>query len=128
MTGFILSEESFLQTILFVVAIYAFVFTASTVLRYHLSPLKSLPGPFWARYNRVWYFIQTLKGNFHETNRLLHKKYGEIECCCSWLLFFTYINNPGPVVRITPDTYSIDDPNAIRIIYGHGTKFIKVRY
>lgn len=32
----------------------------------------------------------------------------------------------GPIVRITPDTYSIDDPNSVRIIYGSGTGFIKV--
>jgi hypothetical protein len=32
----------------------------------------------------------------------------------------------GPIVRITPDTYSIDDPDSVRIIYGHGTGFIKV--
>jgi hypothetical protein len=31
----------------------------------------------------------------------------------------------GPVVRIAPNEYSIDDPHALRVIYGHGTKFIK---
>lgn len=33
----------------------------------------------------------------------------------------------GPIVRITPYEYSIDDPEAVKPIYGHGTQFIKVR-
>lgn len=32
----------------------------------------------------------------------------------------------GPIVRIAPNEYSIDDPEAIRHIYGHGTNFVKV--
>jgi hypothetical protein len=32
----------------------------------------------------------------------------------------------GPIVRVAPDTYSIDDPDSVRILYGHGTEFIKV--
>lgn len=31
----------------------------------------------------------------------------------------------GPIVRIAPNEYSIDDPEAIKIIYGHGTAFTK---
>jgi hypothetical protein len=34
----------------------------------------------------------------------------------------------GPVVRISPNEYSINDPEALRIIYGHGTHFIKVPF
>jgi len=34
---------------------------------------------------------------------------------------------PGPIVRIAPEEVSIDDPeDSLRIIYGHGTKFVKV--
>lgn len=34
----------------------------------------------------------------------------------------------GPMVRIAPNEVSIDDPeDSLRIIYGHGTKFIKAR-
>ncbi|KKY23502.1 putative pisatin demethylase [Diplodia seriata] len=32
------------------------------------------------------------------------------------------------VVRIGPNKYSIDDPDAVRIIYGHGTKFTKTDF
>lgn len=31
----------------------------------------------------------------------------------------------GPVVRIAPGQYSIDDPEAAKIIYGHGSQFTK---
>ena len=31
----------------------------------------------------------------------------------------------GPIVRIAPNRFSLSDPEAIKQIYGHGTKFIK---
>ena len=34
-------------------------------------------------------------------------------------------SDTGPVVRIAPNRYSIDDPEAIKQVYGHGTKFVK---
>ena len=34
---------------------------------------------------------------------------------------------PGAIVRIAPNEYSIDDPDAVKVIYGHGTNFVKVR-
>jgi hypothetical protein len=35
---------------------------------------------------------------------------------------------PGPIVRIAPNEYSFDDLQAVKTIYGHGTKFVKVRH
>jgi hypothetical protein len=32
----------------------------------------------------------------------------------------------GPIVRIAPNEFSINDPDAIKTIYGHGTQFNKV--
>lgn len=77
------------------------------LLQYLLDPLRSLPGPFLARFSRFWYFFETYKGVFEETNIELHRKY-------------------GPIVRIAPHEYSIDDVDAARTIYGHGNAFIKV--
>lgn len=37
-----------------------------------------------------------------------------------------FARSAGPIVRITPNEYSLDGPEAIRAIYGHGTQFIKV--
>lgn len=35
---------------------------------------------------------------------------------------------PGPIVRIAPGQYSIDDPNATKIIYGTSPNWHKVRF
>ena len=42
------------------------------------------------------------------------------------VLRHTSAEHVGPIVRIAPNQYSIDDPDATKIIYGHSTKFIKV--
>jgi hypothetical protein len=77
------------------------------LLQYLLDPLRSLPGPFLAQFSRFWYFFELYKGSFEETNIELHKRY-------------------GPIVRIAPYEYSVDDVDAARTIYGHGNAFIKV--
>ncbi|KAF7555155.1 hypothetical protein G7Z17_g2388 [Cylindrodendrum hubeiense] len=70
------------------------------------SPLKSVPGPFLARFSDLWYFWAVRKGRFEQQNRELHQKYGS-------------------VVRCGPNRYSINDPDATKIIYGLGTQFAK---
>lgn len=42
----------------------------------------------------------------------------------SWMCLLTYYQ--GPIVRIAPNEYSIDDFDALKTIYGHGSSFIKV--
>jgi hypothetical protein len=44
-----------------------------------LSP-RDVPGPFLARFSRLWYLRQVLKGNFEKTNIELHRRYGK-PCC-----------------------------------------------
>lgn len=73
-----------------------------------LDPLRDLPGPFFARFTRLWYFFEVCKGSFEISNLALHKKY-------------------GPIVRIAPNEYSIDNVKAAKSIYGHGNAFVKVR-
>ena len=75
--------------------------------QYLFDPLRSIPGPFLARFSRLWYFLEIYKGSFEETNIELHRRY-------------------GPIVRIAPYEYSIDDVDAARTIYGHGNAFVKV--
>ncbi|KAH8812763.1 putative cytochrome P450 pisatin demethylase [Xylogone sp. PMI_703] len=70
------------------------------------SRLRSIPGPFIARFTKGWYFWKVWRGDFEFTNIDLHKKY-------------------GPIVRVAPDHYVIDDPAAIKTIYGIGSKFTK---
>ncbi|KAI1142063.1 cytochrome P450 [Hypoxylon sp. FL0543] len=74
--------------------------------RHVKSPLKSVPGPLFARFTDLWYFWKLRQGSFEKVNKELHEKY-------------------GPVVRYGPNRYSIDDQAAIKIIYGHGTQFEK---
>jgi len=85
----------------------------SLVVIYYLfqhifDPLRSIPGPFLARFTRFWYFLEIYKGSFEVTDIELHRRY-------------------GPIVRIAPNEYSIDDVDAARTIYGHGNAFVKVR-
>ncbi|KAJ9641627.1 hypothetical protein H2204_002689 [Knufia peltigerae] len=76
---------------------------------YLRDPLRDIPGPFTARFSRLWYLKEVASGRFEKTNIALHKKY-------------------GPIVRIAPHYYSIDDMNAISTIYGHGTHFVKGKW
>ncbi|CAI7666032.1 unnamed protein product [Penicillium manginii] len=69
-------------------------------------PLARFPGPFWASVSRAWIVRSVIRGNPHETQRLLHARYGHI-------------------VRIAPNELSISDPEAIKIIYGVNSGFIK---
>lgn len=38
--------------------------------------LRSVPGPFWARFTRLWYLNAVKKGDFENTNIELHRKHG----------------------------------------------------
>jgi hypothetical protein len=80
-----------------------------SLLQYIFDPLRSIPGPFLARFSRLWYFLEIYKGSFEETNIELHRRY-------------------GPIVRVAPHEYSIDDVDAARTIYGHGNAFVKVLF
>ncbi|KAJ5414314.1 hypothetical protein N7509_000941 [Penicillium cosmopolitanum] len=63
-------------------------------------PLFCIPGPFLARFTRLWLFWEALISRFPFTNVKLHEKYA-------------------------PNEYSIDDPASAKIIYGSGKGFIK---
>ena len=76
------------------------------LLRAFNTPLRDVPGPWLARYTSLWKLWEVHGGTFEKTNVELHRKY-------------------GPVVRLGPNEYSIDDPDAAKIIYGHGRPFMK---
>jgi hypothetical protein len=79
------------------------------LVQFALDPLRDIPGPLLARFTRFWYFLEIYKGSFERSNIELHKKY-------------------GPIVRIAPGEYSIDDVEAAKTIYGHGNAFVKVSW
>ncbi|RVX69138.1 hypothetical protein B0A52_06852 [Exophiala mesophila] len=75
-----------------------------TIYRQIVSPQRSIPGPFFARFGRFWYFWRVQRGSFHHDNIALHAKY-------------------GPIVRVAENMYSIDVPD--KNVYGIGSKFPK---
>ncbi|PYI33243.1 cytochrome protein [Aspergillus indologenus CBS 114.80] len=68
--------------------------------------LTAIPGPFLARFTRLWYFSRVWKGHFEADNLSLHAQY-------------------GPVVRIAPGHYSISERSAVKTVYGTGSRFPK---
>lgn len=80
-----------------------------SLYRFVSDPFKDIPGPFPARFTHLWYLFAIYKGNFILTNINLHKKY-------------------GPIVRIAPNEYMIDNVEAAKTIYGHGNAFVKVNH
>ena len=73
----------------------------------YTSPLRNVQGPWLARFTRFWYARSTYSRQGHKINMDLHKKY-------------------GPVVRIAPNEYSIDDFEASKIIYRSRDPLVKV--
>ncbi|KAJ5921026.1 Cytochrome P450 E-class group I [Penicillium verhagenii] len=69
-------------------------------------PLARFPGPFWASVSRAWIVCSVASGDPHGTQRLLHAQY-------------------GPIVRIAPNELAISDPEAIKVIYGVNSGFVK---
>ncbi|RFU28324.1 hypothetical protein B7463_g7997, partial [Scytalidium lignicola] len=96
----LLLRATFLLSAVVVFRILYATFTAAA------SRLRSIPGPFVARFTKQWFFWKVWQGDFEVTNIDLHKKY-------------------GPIVRVAPNQYVIDDPAAIKTIYGIGSKFTK---
>jgi hypothetical protein len=53
-----------------------FLAVLRSIIRALSSPLRSLPGPFWARFTRLWYLSKVWAGDFQKTNIELHEVYG----------------------------------------------------
>ncbi|KAL6922263.1 hypothetical protein ACHAPO_012004 [Fusarium lateritium] len=78
-----------------------------SIAKNFISPLRSIPGPTFARFSDAWYLWRMRQGHFEQDNQTLHKKY-------------------GPVVRYGPNRYSFNDPAAAKVIYSlGGTSFPK---
>ncbi|KAJ5365242.1 cytochrome P450 [Penicillium concentricum] len=83
--------------------LFAFVQTIITSLK---LGLRSIPGPFIARFSPLYRAWKIAKGNAPEFYLQLHSQYGHI-------------------VRTGPNTVDISDPKAIPTIYGISSKFLK---
>lgn len=80
---------------------YAFSWTS--------SPLRHVPGPFLAGWSNLWRLLAIWSDRYPLTMQKLHKKYGLL-------------------VRIRPDTVTLDFPELIRTIYGTDGKFRKTGF
>ncbi|KAK4224533.1 benzoate 4-monooxygenase [Podospora fimiseda] len=92
---------------------WAPVALAVAVVLYYVYPylityrhLRSIPAPFPAQFTNWWLLLVSRRGDRALTVDALHKKH-------------------GPVVRLQPNHVSINDDQAINIIYGHGNGFLK---
>lgn len=74
---------------------------------YLRSPLKHIPGPFWAKFTNIWRFWNILGGQSQRTHQQLHDRY-------------------GPAVRLGPNFVSLSDPSLIRVIYDTRGTYVKV--
>ncbi|KAH6666236.1 cytochrome P450 [Halenospora varia] len=90
------------SSILTIVAIYS-------VISYFSSPLKSIPGPFFAKFTNLWRFFDTYGGRTELTQYMLHEKYGS-------------------VVRLGPNITSLSDPALMRTIYNARGDYLKTEF
>ncbi|KAJ7463301.1 cytochrome P450 monooxygenase [Mycena latifolia] len=68
--------------------------------------IRKYPGPFLAKFSDAWLGWVSCQGHRSEVIHDLHKKY-------------------GPFMRISPSEVSIADPEALGIVYGHGSGTLK---
>ena len=73
------------------------------------SPLRKIPGPWYAVYTKWWIAYRTVKGVRAKTIHVIHSKYGK-------------------TVRIGPDEVSTCEPGAIMPIYGTTSRFVKTEF
>jgi hypothetical protein len=84
----------------------ALLFLSYVIYLRFFSPLSSISGPLSASVSRLWLLKHSWDGDMHRTMITLHAKHGKL-------------------VRTAPDEVSVSDLNAIKKIYGAGTKFRK---
>ncbi|KAL1599753.1 hypothetical protein SLS60_007557 [Paraconiothyrium brasiliense] len=66
----------------------------------YFHPLRSYPGPFWAKATILWYLYHIFHADNHKAVHKLHLKY-------------------GPVVRVAPNEILYTSPNIWKPIFGH---------
>ncbi|RKL01274.1 Cytochrome P450 momooxygenase gsfF [Fusarium oxysporum] len=72
-------------------------------------PLSKIPGPYLARFSRLWYLHKIWTEDVEKHERALHAKH-------------------GPLIRIAPDEISCSDPEAFASIYRFSNALDKGRF
>lgn len=78
-----------------VVASVLVLLVTTLVWRRYASPLRGIPGPFWASLTRLWHVKIIIDGNQNEQLRDAHDKY-------------------GPFVRMAPNEVSVSHPDGVK--------------
>ncbi|KAI1176073.1 cytochrome P450 [Nemania sp. FL0916] len=84
-------------------------FISRMVYRRYATPLRSLPGPFFASCTRLWKIRSVISENTQWDHVDLHRKY-------------------GPVVRIGPNEVSFSSPQVARNLLSAGKRFYKTDF
>ncbi|KAG8526139.1 uncharacterized protein KY384_000132 [Bacidia gigantensis] len=87
------SETSASRFLPWIFVAFVAAYILNTLYQAYATPLRDIPGPWLAKLTRFWLFNANIQRNFHSTNVNLHRTY-------------------GPIVRIAPNEYSVDDPEA----------------
>jgi hypothetical protein len=100
-----LASSSLLLSLLAVLSLFWIAVRVRRLLRHDL---RDLPGPFLAKFSGLYRLFMVGGGNAPAGYRKLHQQY-------------------GPIVRVGPNHVAVSDPSTIPVIYGLGSKFMKVR-
>ena len=87
-------------------ALLAIYILTTAFYNLYLHPLSSHPGPLLGRLTKLHDVYHAYRGDKHIHLYHLHARY-------------------GPVVRFSPNSLSINDPSALKAIYGHGANVQK---
>ena len=110
---------------LFILACWLIFVTARTLIKAYRPPLSDIPGPWIAKFTRLWLMQAINTRSWDKINIRLHRRYGGFETLSLYHLELSNLR-VGPIVRISPNEYSIDDPDAARIIYRTRDELVKV--
>lgn len=105
-----ISTESRVRTLLlyasFAVTLIISIRLLQWMYRSVTSPLREVPGPFLARFGRLYFLFHVAQGRWEHVNIALHRQY-------------------GPIVRVASDMYSFDSADIMKKVYGISSKFTK---
>ncbi|KAL6235273.1 cytochrome P450 [Aspergillus navahoensis] len=104
-----LCKVSSVNTLKWVASLLVIRFIVVVVYRLFFHPLSKYPGPFFWRISILPSLYCAWTGDRHLVVDKLHKKYGK-------------------VLRMEPNLVSICTPNAIKTMYGPGTRFEKAMF
>lgn len=91
----LLQQDTLPYTLIGGLAIIVIVFLFS----YLNDPLRSIPGPFWARWSPAWQVYWARSGSNHRKMIEMHEKYGRL-------------------VRTAPNEVSFSNPEYLKVVYG----------